>query len=269
MIRIKDLYVYPVKSCKGVRVEEIKLSPTGFLGDRNWMVIDERGVFVSQREQPKLALVEPKLIDDKLALNAPGVPELVVARAVKDGERTEVELFGERISSLSAGHEASSWFSRYLGGDYRVVACDPEFLRRGGVQYPARDEAPTSFVDNYGILVISEASREDLNRRLVSGVPMNRFRPNIVVEGVDPYGEDYFASASTQDVTLRFIDICYRCNLTTIDQEKAEFGQEPLLTLGRYRSSKAGVRFGNYAAVAGGIGKTLRAGSPLEIALNF
>ena len=145
MIRIKDLYVYPVKSCKGVRVEEIKLSPTGFLGDRNWMVIDERGVFVSQREQPKLALVEPKLIDGKLALNAPGAPELVVAREVKDGERTEVELFGERISSLSAGHEAASWFSRYLGGDYRVVACDPEFLRRGGVQYPSRDEAPNEF----------------------------------------------------------------------------------------------------------------------------
>jgi uncharacterized protein len=269
MIRIKDLYVYPVKSCKGVRVEEIELSPTGFLGDRHWMVIDENGVFVSQREQPKLALVEPTLMDDKLTLNAPGMPELVISREMNGGERTEVELFGEKISSLSTGREASLWFSEYLGGDYRVVACDPEFLRKGGVQYPSRDEAPTSFVDNYGILVISEASREDLNKRLVSGVPMNRFRPNIVVEGVDPYGEDYFASASTMDVTLRFIDICYRCNLTTVDQEKAEFGQEPLLTLGRYRNSKVGVRFGNYAAVAGGIGKTLRAGSPLDIALNF
>jgi uncharacterized protein YcbX len=269
MIRIKDLYVYPVKSCKGVRVEEIELSPTGFLGDRHWMVIDEHGVFVSQREQPKLALVEPTLMDDKLTLKAPGMPELVISREVNDGERTEVELFGEKISSLCTGREASLWFSQYLGGEYRVVACDPEFLRKGGVQYPSRDEAPTSFVDNYGILVVSEASREDLNRRLVSGVPMNRFRPNIVVEGVDPYGEDYFASASTTDVTLRFIDICYRCNLTTVDQEKAEFGQEPLLTLGRYRNSKVGVRFGNYAAVAGGIGKTLRAGSSLEIALNF
>jgi uncharacterized protein YcbX len=269
MIRIKDLYVYPVKSCKGVRVDEIRLSPTGFLGDRNWMVIDEQGVFVSQREQPRLALVEPKLMDDTLTLHASGMPELVMSREANDGERTEVELFGEKISALAAGGEASSWFSQYLGGDYRVVTCDPEFLRKGGVQYPSRDEAPTSFVDNYGILVISEASREDLNRRLVSGVPMNRFRPNIVVEGVDPYGEDYFASASTTDVTLRFIDICYRCNLTTIDQEKAEFGQEPLQTMGRYRNSKVGVRFGNYAAVAGGIGKTLRAGSPLEIALNF
>jgi uncharacterized protein len=269
MIRIKDLYVYPVKSCKGVRVDETTLSPTGFLGDRNWMVVNKHGVFVSQREQPRLALVEPKLADDRLILNASGMPELVMSREAKDGERTEVELFGEKIPALAAGHAASSWFSRYLGGDYRVVTCDPEFLRKGGVQYPSRDEAPTSFVDNYGILVISEASHEDLNRRLVSGVPMNRFRPNIVVEGVDPYGEDYFASASTTDVTLRFIDICYRCNLTTVDQEKAEFGQEPLQTLGRYRNSKVGVRFGNYAAVAGGVGKTLRAGSPLEIALNF
>jgi uncharacterized protein YcbX len=98
---------------------------------------------------------------------------------------------------------------------------------------------------------------------------MNRFRPNIVVEGVDAYGEDYFASASAGDVTLRFVDVCYRCNMTTIDQEKAEFGQEPLQTLGRYRNSKVGVRFGSYAAVAGGVGKRLTAGSPLEIALNF
>jgi uncharacterized protein YcbX len=269
MIKIKDLYVYPVKSCKGVRVEEIELSPTGFVGDRNWMIIDERGVFVSQREQPKLALVEPKPFKDKLVLNAPGMPELVIPREISSGDQTEVELFGEKISSLSAGDEASAWFGKYLDGNYRLVACDPHFFRKGGVQYPSRDEAPTTFVDNYGILVISEASREDLNKRLASEVPMNRFRPNIVVEGVDPYGEDYFASASTSDVTLRFIDICYRCNLTTIDQEKAEFGQEPLLTLGRYRNSKVGVRFGNYAAVAGGIGKTLRAGSPLEIALNF
>ncbi len=269
MIKIKDLYVYPVKSCKGIRVDEIALSPTGFLGDRGWMVIDERGVFVSQREQPKLALVAPKLLADKLVLNAPGMPELVISSKVQSGERVQVDLFGEKISSLAASSDASAWFAKYLGGTYHLVACDPEFFRKGGVQYPSRDEAPTSFVDNYGILVISEASRDDLNARLVSGVPMNRFRPNIVVEGVDPYGEDYFASASTKDVTLRFIDLCYRCNLTTIDQEKAEFGQEPLATLGRYRNSKIGVRFGNYAAVAGGVGKTLQAGTPLEIALNF
>ena len=269
MIKIKDLYVYPVKSCKGIRVEEIELAATGFVDDRNWMVINDQNAYISQREQPTLALVEPKIMKDKLSLTAPGMPMLEIQRNAKNGEKIEVDLFGEKMSSLSAGSEACAWFSKYLGGDYRLVTCDPNFVRKGGVQYPARDEAPTSFTDNYGILVISEASREDLNKRLVSGVPMNRFRPNIVVEGVDPYGEDYFALASTSDVTLRFVDICYRCNLTTIDQEKAEFGQEPLLTLGRYRNSKIGVRFGNYAAVAGGIGKTLRAGAPLEIALNF
>ena len=176
-----------MKSCKGVRVEEIKLSPTGFLGDRNWMVIDERGVFVSQREQPKLALVEPTLIDDKLALNAPGVPEEARcnARRGKDGEQTEIELFGEegfrRFLRATKPRRGSADISAAT-----LSASSPaiKFLRRGGVQYPSPDEAPTSFVDNYGILVISEASREDLNRRLVSGVPMNRFRPNIVVEGV-------------------------------------------------------------------------------------
>lgn len=269
MIKIKDLYVYPIKSCRGIRVEKIELSPTGFQGDRNWMVVDENGVFVSQREQPKLALVEPRLSTESLALTAPGMPELVISRELQSGKRIGVELFGERVSSLAVSIEASEWFSKYLAGNYHLVGCDPEFFRKGGVQYPSRDEAPTSFVDNYGILVVSEASRTDLNKRLTSGVPMNRFRPNIVVEGVDPHGEDYFASASTKDVTLRFIDLCYRCNLTTIDQEKAEFGQEPLATLGRYRTSKSGVRFGNYAAVAGGVGKALNTGAPLDIALNF
>jgi uncharacterized protein len=269
MIKIKDLFVYPIKSCKGIGVAEIELSPTGFVGDRNWMVVDEAGVFVSQREHPKLALVEPRLTDDGLVLNAPGMTELSVSPSAQGMQGCEVELFGEKLPSYCAGDEPAKWFGEYLGGSFRLVARDPGFLRKGGVQYPSRDEAPTSFVDNYGILVISEASRSDLNNRLVSGVPMNRFRPNIVVEGVDAYGEDYFASASAGDVTLRFVDVCYRCNMTTIDQEKAEFGQEPLQTLGRYRSSKAGVRFGNYAAVAGGIGKRLTAGSALQIALNF
>jgi uncharacterized protein YcbX len=269
MIKIKDLFVYPIKSCKGIRVNEIELSQTGFLGDRNWMLVDEAGVFVSQREHPKLALVEPRLTEENLILNAPGMTELVVSRKAQAMQSCEVELFGEKMPSLFAGDEPSKWFGEYLGGNFQFVSRDPSFLRKGGVQYPARDEAPTSFVDNYGILVISEASRSDLNNRLVSGVPMNRFRPNIVVEGVDAYGEDYFASARAGDVTLRFVDVCYRCNMTTIDQEQAEFGQEPLQTLGRYRNSKAGVRFGSYAAVAGGVGKRLTAGSPLEIALNF
>src|SRR5260370_5814590 len=136
MIRIKDLYVYTVKSCKGVRVEEIELSPTGFLGDRHWMVIDEHGVFVSQREQPKLALVEPTLMDDKLTLKAPGMPELVISPEVNDGERTEVELFGEKISSLCTAQKASLWSSQYLGGDYRVVPCVPAFLGKVGVSDP-------------------------------------------------------------------------------------------------------------------------------------
>ncbi len=100
MIKIKDLYVYPVKSCKGIRVDEIQLSPTGFLGDRGWMVIDERGVFVSQREQPKLALVEPKLLADTLVLNAPGMPELVISRKMQSGERIQV------IAPLKRGDNA-------------------------------------------------------------------------------------------------------------------------------------------------------------------
>ena len=269
MISIKDLFVYPVKSCKGIKVSEVELSPTGFLDDRNWMVIDEAGVFVTQREHPKLALVEPTLTADELILKAPGMQDLAVPRKTCSSQSRDVELFGEKIPAIIAGDEPSSWFSDYLGGHFSFVSRDQRFLRKGGVQYPSRDDAPTSFVDNYGILVVSEASRADLNSRLASGVPMNRFRPNIVIEGVDAYGEDYFARAYVGDVALRFVDVCYRCNMTTIDQDKAEFGHEPPQTLGHYRHSSIGVRFGSYAAVADGIGKRLAAGSRLEIELNF
>lgn len=268
MISIKDILIYPVKSCRGMRLDEAMLSATGFAGDRNWMIVDAAGTFVSQREQPRLALVQPSLATDSLRLAAPNMPNIEVP-LVPGGDRLEAELFGEKLPSLTVSEAASAWFSAYLDGSFALVACDPSHARLGGVQYPSRDGAPTSFVDNYGILVISEASRADLNRRLPAAVPMNRFRPNIVIGGVDAYGEDYFSSVKAGDVELRFIDVCYRCNMTTIDQETAVMGDQPLATLARYRTSGQGVRFGSYAAVLAGVGSTLRAGSPLDVTLNF
>lgn len=268
MIMVKEILIYPVKSCRAMRLEEALVSDTGFAGDRNWMVVDSAGTFVSQREQPRLALVQPLLTTDWLRLSAPGMPDIEVP-LVSGGEKLDADLFGETVSSLTVDTAASAWFSAYLDGTFKLVACDSSRVRLGGVQYPSRDSAPTSFVDNYGILVISEASRDDLNRRLSAAVPMNRFRPNIVIGGVDAYGEDYFSSVTTGEIELRFIDVCYRCNMTTINQETAVKGDQPLATLARYRSNGQGVRFGSYAAVLAGVGKTLRAGSALNVTLNF
>jgi uncharacterized protein YcbX len=269
MPTISDLFVYPVKSCAGVRMKEVSIVPTGFAFDRNWMVVDADGNFVTQREQPTLALVKPAL-NGGVMLTAPDMEPLHVAPN-GGGEPVAITLFGETCAAVATTPEADAWFSKYLGGAFRLVKCDPAVLRKGGVQYPQRDDAPTSFVDNYGVLVISQASHASLNQKLPQAVPMNRFRPNIVVAGIDEHEEDYFTNARSGDVALRFINPCYRCSLTSIDQQSATPGLDVLPTLSTYRYDEAvkGVKFGTYAAISGGVGSALRVDSDLDVDWSF
>ena len=270
MPKIAELFVYPVKSCAGVRMDEVSIVPTGFEFDRNWMVIDGSGTFVTQREHSKLALVKPEFANGGLILSAPGMEPLHIY-ADGNGGPTKISLFGETHEALSTNAEADTWFSTYLGGAFKLAKCDPRTLRKGGVQYPERDAAPTSFVDNYGVLVISEASHAALNQRLSEAVPMNRFRPNIVVSGVDEHDEDYFTNARCGDVALRFVNPCYRCSMTSIDQKIGAPGLEvlPVLSTYRYDDAVKGVKFGNYAAVSGGVGARLQVDSDLDVEWNF
>lgn len=270
MPKIADLFVYPVKSCSAVRLEEASLTATGFEYDRNWMVVDERGVFFTQRENPKLALVTPSIEGDHLVLDAPGMSPIHVPLQTS-GEEAEVTIFDESYPAHSTTAEADAWFSGYLGGVFRLVRHKPEATRLGGVQYPERDPSPTRFVDNYGILVISQASHEALNKRLPSPIPLDRFRPNIVMSGVDEHEEDYFKVARHGDVALRFVNPCFRCNMTSIDQQAGQASFDPLPTLATYRYDEAskGVKFGAYAAVGGGIGRSLRRGDEFEIEWSF
>lgn len=269
MPTISDLFVYPVKSCAGVRMSEVSIVPTGFAFDRNWMVVDADGNFVTQRECPTLALVKPEL-NGGITLTAPDMEPLHVA-ADNGGEPVAISLFGETLGAMSTTTEADAWFSKYLGGTFRLVKCDPAKLRKGGVQYPLRDDAPTSFVDNYGVLVISQASHAVLNQKLSQAVPMNRFRPNIVVAGIDEHEEDYFTNARCGDVALRFVNPCYRCSLTSIDQQSATPGLDVLPTLSTYRydESVKGVKFGAYAAISGGVGSQLRVESDLDVDWSY
>src|SRR5271169_4066239 len=251
MPTISDLFVYPIKSCAGVRMKEVSIVPTGFEFDRNWMVIDADGNFVTQREYPTLALVRPQLNGG--------------------GEPVTITLFGEKHGAVSTTADADAWFSTYLGGSFRLVKWDPSKLRKGGVQYPERDTAPTSFVDNYGVLVISQASHAALNQKLPQAVPMNRFRPNIVVTGIDEHEEDYFTHARCGEIALRFVNPCFRCSLTSIDQQSATPGLDVLPTLSTYRYDEAakGVKFGAYAAISGGIGARLHVDSNLDVDWSF
>jgi uncharacterized protein len=270
MPKIASLFVYPIKSCAAVRMKEVAIVPTGFAFDRNWMVVDAQGAFVTQREHPKLALVKPEFANGGMILSAPGMNPLHLS-ANGGGASITITLFGESHEALDSDVAADAWFSEYLGAPFRLAKCDPRTLRKGGVQYPERDAAPTSFVDNYGILVISEASHVALNQKLPEAVPINRFRPNIVVSGVDEHDEDYFTNARCGEVALRFVNPCFRCSLTSIDQAIGAPGLEvlPVLTTYRYDDAAKGVKFGAYAAISGGVGAQLRADADLEVDWNF
>lgn len=270
MPKIADLFVYPVKSCSAIRLEEALLTPTGFQYDRNWMVVDERGAFVTQREHSRLALVKPSIRGERLTLEAPGMPQLDLPLETS-GKDVEVTIFGESYPAHPTSKEANAWFSAYLSGVFQLVRHKPEATRLGGVQYPERDASPTRFVDNYGVLVISEASHRALNERLPSPIPLDRFRPNIVVSGVDEYDEDHFKTARRGDVALRFVNPCFRCNMTSIDQQTGLPSLDPLPTLATYRydETSKGVKFGAYAAVGSGIGQSLRRGDEFEIEWSF
>jgi uncharacterized protein len=270
MPTISDLFVYPIKSCAGVRVDEVSIMPTGFAFDRNWMIVDAEGGFVTQREHPKLALVKPEFGNGGMILSAPGMKPLHLSANGGGGPIT-ITLFGESHEALATNASADAWFSEYLGAPFRLAKCDPRILRKGGVQYPERDAAPTTFVDNYGVLVISQASHAALNQKLPEAVPMNRFRPNIVVTGVDEHDEDYFTQARCGEVALRFVNPCFRCSMTSIDQGSGTPGVEvlPVLTTYRYDDAAKGVKFGAYAAISGGIGSHLRINSDLDVDWNF
>jgi uncharacterized protein YcbX len=269
-VTIKDLIFYPIKSCGGTHVAQADIVPTGLAHDRRWMVVNADGLFVTQRERPELALVTPTVDGDELVLHAPGME----AASVPFGARRElltVEIFGERYPALATTDIADRWFSAYLKAPHRLVAFDDGILRKGGVQYPSRDEAPTMFPDNFGILAISEASLADVNGRMSAGVPMNRFRPNIVLSGLQAFEEDYLTRITAPDAILRFVDLCFRCNLTTIDQETSSIGEEPLKTLMSYRvdPKTSGVKFGAYFSIDGDGTGQLRVGEPVDVSWNF
>jgi uncharacterized protein YcbX len=246
------------------------MGASGLLNDRRWMVVDANGIFVTQRERPELALVFPRVEDGVLSLCAPQAPALAVPVDAR-GERIQVEIFGERYPAQTVSESADVWFSQYLKAPHRLVAFDDAVLRKGGVQYPKRDDAPTLFPDNYGLLVLSDASLADLNQRMPEPVPVNRFRPNVVISGLNAYEEDYLANLKIGGSQLRFVDLCFRCNLTTIDQNTAEFGEEPLKTLMSYRvdPKNSGVKFGAYFAVEEVQPRRLRVGDEVQITWSF
>lgn len=264
-IRVSSLHVYPVKSCRGIDVQQTLLTNTGVAFDRQWMVVNAAGRFLTQREYPRMALIQTGLYQQGLRLDAPGMPTLQLSMNATRSEQS-VTVWRDTLIALDEGSEAANWLSKYLQADVKLVQFDPRAQRKSSAEWTGDVVALNQFSDGYSILVISEASLADLNSRLPSNtgpLPMNRFRPNIVLSGVNAYDEDRLHEIKMGAIRLRIVKPCTRCKITTTDQTSGEVrGDEPITTLKSYRwdAKLRGVTFGQNIIVIEGIGETLSTG---------
>ncbi len=210
------------------------------------MIVDAEGRFVTQRTHAKLALVRVAIDGDAMRIDAPSMPELVVPLELADGSRRSVVVWKSTCDALSAGADAAAWLGDYLGAPSDLVFM-PDTTERAINPDHARPGDMTSFADGYPILIATEESLANLNLRMASALPMNRFRPNVVVAGASAWDEDHWARVAIGRVHLRVPKPCDRCVVTTVDQETAEKGVEPLRTLATFRLREGKVYFGQNA----------------------
>jgi uncharacterized protein YcbX len=287
MATISQLNVYPIKSCAGIALQSARLLAHGLEYDRHWMLVDGDGRFVTQRQLPRLALVVPELAHGELIVRAPGcapLRTLLEASALAGAQRIEATVWSDVVTALDTGDETARWFSDFLGVPLRLVRFDPAAERIASRKWTGETIAPMRFADGYPALVIGQASLDDLNARLASKgvdtIPMNRFRPNLVLTGLDAYEEDYVDTlrieAQGGEVALRLVKPCPRCPMPTIDQAKGapdpRWPDEPTDTMSAYRADRrldGAVTFGQNAVVVGGEGSLLSVGREVEIELRF
>lgn len=269
MPRITELNIYPVKSCRGIALSHAMLQPAGLEHDREWMIVRPDGRFVTQREQPRLASIVPAFEGAFLVLRAPEGRELRLPLQ-QEGAAVRVQCWRDVCSARDAGDAAASWLSRHVGESVRLVRFESTQRRLSSLDWTGGVEAENRFSDGFPVLLISEGSLADLNSRLGQPLPMNRFRPNLVVSGLLPYQEDTIDELVAGEVTLRAVKPCTRCIITTTDQNSGEVtGPEPIRTLKTYRLSRnpPGVLFGQNLIVVSGTGCELRTG--MEFAVRF
>ena len=267
--RIARLFIYPVKSCAGVEVQEALLTETGLDLDRAWMVVDADGRFVTQRQLPRMALVTARMKTDEVVLRAPGMLALHLDIGAVE-EAVKVRIWNDEVAAYDMGAVAAQWFSDYLGRKLRLVRFDPDHRRLSSLQWTAGVEATNQFSDGFPLLVLSQASLDGLNARLAAAghaaVGIERFRPNIVLAGLQAHEEDrldVIRIGAAQEVQLRLVKPCPRCPIPNIDPATAEVTPQVLETLLGYRRNEkvqGAATFGMNAIVLNGFDQTLRVG---------
>lgn len=242
--RVSGIFIYPLKGAGGIPVPAAELDALGFRWDRRWMIVDEAGDFVSQRTRPRLALIRLALAPGVLVLEAPGQPRLELAPEPTGRGTEPVRVWADTLAALPAGDAADRWISGYLGERARIVGFAPDAVRAVDPRYARRPTDRVAFVDAFPCLLITQASLDLLNQRLPDPVPMDRFRPNLVVGGTGPHAEDGWRRIRVGDVVFDVVKPCARCVVTTVDQRAGVAGEEPLRTLATYRKVGSKVLFG-------------------------
>jgi uncharacterized protein len=269
--QLLSIHVHPVKAFRGLAPREAEVEPWGLAGDRRWALVDDGGKVLTQRQQPRLAQAAAELLPGGgVVLSAPGMDPLTVP-VPESAETITLDIFGDKVEGVPAAEAAAhAWCSEYLGVRTRLVHMDDPATRRPVEPEYALPGETVTFADGYPLLLVSAASLDALNSLISEGphaaegpLPMNRFRPNVVVGGTDAWAEDGWSLLAIGDVTFRVAKTCGRCVVTTTDQATGVRGKEPLRTLGRHRHFGSKLVFGqNLVPRSRG---TIRVGDPVRI----
>ena len=265
---LESVHLYPIKSCAGIAPAEALLIETGFDLDRAWMVVDGAGELVTQRELPRMALIRPTLKGEELILRAPGMLALHLALDRVEAP-CKATVWNDTVAAFDMGALCAQWFTDFLGQPLRLARFDPEHKRLADRRWTGTLEAETSFQDAFPLLVASTASLDEINRRLAlagePGVTMARFRPNIVLGGLDAHGEDHLDEvvfdAAEGPVRLKMVKPCSRCSIPDVDPATGEPGHAVGDVLAQYRADRrldGALTFGMNAVIVEGIERSLK-----------
>ncbi|MBR8831145.1 MAG: putative protein YcbX [Chroococcopsis gigantea SAG 12.99] len=247
-MQVKSLHIYPLKSCRGISLSESEVTEKGFKNDREYMIVDDKGQFLTQRQYPKLVTLGVEIRGDNLCLST-AVSQQLELQPTLTGKLIPVRIWRDVTTAIDQGNEVARWLENFLGFPCRLVKQSPHHIRPTDPKYAIDDRTPVSFADGYPYLITNTASLEELNRRINDDrdkAPMDRFRANIVIETREAFIETRWREITIADVKFALVKPCTRCIITTTDQDTGERNphQEPLKTLQTFRKGPEGIMFG-------------------------
>lgn len=251
-IKLSGIYIYPIKSAAAIALQTAQIENRGFQYDRRWMLVDETGKFLSQRKFPRMALISVQLEKECLVVKVPNREALFIpvypdssdaGGSSQSNHRISVQVWRDVCEAIPLREEVSQWFSEFLGTPCQLVYMPETSVRPVNSRYATNNEQ-VSFADGFPFLLISEASLQDLNERLEEPIPMNRFRPNLVVSGCEAFAEDSWRKIRIGSIPFRVVKPCDRCSIPSVDQATGVQGKEPLVALAQYRLRNGKILFG-------------------------